>query len=335
MESLAKFNQLEREGSLTGRWKTLTQVFCDSYLDVFKKTRQDLSQGDRTVCTLIDLIVPNIASPHPFAPYHQRICTPFDYYSFGLEFVRPMVDISRSHVYGIAELDAINEQLMRGENVILFGNHQSEFDPQILSLLLEKSHPKIAQEIIFVAGHRVTTDPIAIPFSLGRNLLCIYSKKRIDHPPEEKEKKLLHNTKTMALMHAMLSKGGVCIYVAPSGGRDRPNAAGQVEVAPFDGASVEMFSLMARKAKTPTHFYPLTLDTFQLLPPPVTLVQDLGEIRILNYTPLQAHFGPQIHFDAIPRPASLDKRESREVKARWIHSLVNKSYMEMRSALSH
>jgi glycerol-3-phosphate O-acyltransferase len=30
-----------------------------------------------------------------------------------------------------------------------------------------------------VAGDRVTTDLLAMPFSMGRNLLCIFSKKHV------------------------------------------------------------------------------------------------------------------------------------------------------------
>jgi glycerol-3-phosphate O-acyltransferase len=43
-------------------------------------------------------------------------------------------------------------------------------------------------------------------------------------------------------------------YVAPSGGRDRPNQEGIVEVAPFDPQSIEMFNLMAKKSTRPTFF---------------------------------------------------------------------------------
>ena len=50
-----------------------------------------------------------------------------------------------------------------------------------------------------VAGDRVTTDVVAVPFSKARNLLCIYSKRHIDNPPEEKPKKMRHNAKTMTV----------------------------------------------------------------------------------------------------------------------------------------
>ncbi len=68
-------------------------------------------------------------------------------------------------------------------------------------------------------------------------------------------------------MSRLLQEGGKIIYVAPSGGRDRRNSEGHIEVAPFDPASIEMFYLMAKKAKTPTHFIPFALATYDLTSP--------------------------------------------------------------------
>lgn len=48
---------------------------------------------------------------------------------------------------------------------------QTEADPQVISLLMEREgYGELASQLINVAGHRVTTDPLAIPFSMGRNL---------------------------------------------------------------------------------------------------------------------------------------------------------------------
>lgn len=52
-----------------------------------------------------------------------------------------------------------------------FSCSQTEADPQVISLLMEREgYGKLASGLINVAGHRVTTDPLAIPFSMGRNL---------------------------------------------------------------------------------------------------------------------------------------------------------------------
>ena len=53
-------------------------------------------------------------------------------------------------------------------------------------VLLDPEVPGFAEDTIFVAGDRVTTDLLAQPFSMGRNLLCIFSKKHIENPPEQK-----------------------------------------------------------------------------------------------------------------------------------------------------
>ena len=66
-------------------------------------------------------------------------------------------------------------------------------------LRLHENHERLEQDMIMVAGHRVTTDVVAVPFSKARNLLCIYSKRHIDNPPEEKPKKMRHNAKTMTV----------------------------------------------------------------------------------------------------------------------------------------
>ena len=60
---------------------------------------------------------------------------------------------------------------------------------QVFSVMLDPEHPGFAESTIFVAGDRVTTDLIAQPFSMGRNLLCIFSKKHVDNPPELKSQK--------------------------------------------------------------------------------------------------------------------------------------------------
>jgi glycerol-3-phosphate O-acyltransferase len=226
-------------------------------------------------------------------------------------------------------LDGISQFLKRKENVVLLANHQTETDPQAIAILLEKEYPEIAESIIYVAGERVVTDPLAIPFSMGCDLLCIYSKRYIDHPPEEKAEKQSHNKKTMELMSRLLQEGGKIIYVAPSGGRDRRNAQGVVEVAPFDPDSIEMFYLMARKAKTPTHFIPFALSTYELLPPPETVQRELGEVRTAKRTAIHLAFAPPFDMDRFPGSQESDKSLRRAMRAKAIWEIVNANYKRL------
>ena len=99
-----------------------------------------------------------------------------DYYKWGCDFFRQFMDKELSAVEGLDNLKKAMDQAAAGENVVFFANHQSEADPQVMSMMLEKAgYEDEAAKIVYVAGHKVTTDPLAIPFSMGRNLICIHS----------------------------------------------------------------------------------------------------------------------------------------------------------------
>ena len=277
--------------------------------------------------TFLEKYTENSKNPYHFAYFHKASRSPFDAYQFGLDFVAPLLDQKHSTVQGTDVLQSIPKLLEKKENCILLSNHQTEIDPQIISLLIEKQAPKLAEDMIFVAGHRVTTDPMACPLSFGRNLFCIYSKRYVDSPPEKKEEKLLHNRRTLQVMQELLDQGGICIYVAPSGGRDRANSEGLMEVAHFDPSSVEMFYLLAKHAKRPCHFYTLALKTHELLPPPKGIVQEIGEARLFQFAPAHLSFGPEIEMEKMGGLETIsDKKLKRQKRADAIWQKVISDY---------
>lgn len=298
----------------------------ENFYDSYFKAVIDKSVAVSVFNKFLDLITLQIQNPYPFQLFHESAREPIDYYKFCLEFLKPLVIKEKSYIKGEKNLVCIENQLQQGENVVFFANHQIEPDPIAISLLLEEKHPRLAKEMIFVAGERVLTDPLAIPFSMGCNLLCIYSKRYIDNPPDKKVEKQLHNKKTMEYMSSLLKSGGKCIYVAPSGGRDRKNASGLVEIAPFDGQSIEMFYLMAKKSKRKTHFYPMTLDTYHLMPPPETIQHQLGETRITNRVPIYLSIGQEIDMNNYPNKDCDDKHLRRKSRADYIWNCVCKDY---------
>jgi len=304
------------------KYRPILEKFCESYFE----TALDKEWAIDVIHRYVALVKIQLKAPFTFSPHHIKMVRPIDYYQFGLDFLKPLVDLPHSTVNGVKELDRVTEQLNKGHNVIFFANHQIEADPQAISILLEESHPRLAEEMTFVAGERVLTDPLAVPFSMGRNLLCIYSKKYIDNPPEEKSRKQLHNKKTMKLMSALLSQGGLCVYVAPSGGRDRPNANGVVEVAPFDPQSLEMFYLMAKKADHPTHFYPLSLSTYSLLPPPDTLQIELGEERRTQAGAIHLACGKEFNMESFEGSDEPDRMLRRKNRAQALTNIVIEAY---------
>lgn len=220
-----------------------------------------------------------------------------DYYEFGCDFFRPVMNLDKSKILGKENIEKAFEQLKNGENVVFFANHQSEADPQVFSVLLEEiGFGKEASEVVYIAGHKVTTDPLAIPFSMGRNLLCIHSKKHIDADPETKPIKQRQN---MATMSAMLGKlkadEGVALWVAPSGGRDRRDTdSDTVPIAPFDSKTIDMFRLMGTKSKKPTHYYPLSMVSYELCPPPDHVEAGVGEQRNVRFVPIGIACGAEV-----------------------------------------
>ncbi len=235
----------------------------------FQCYREATGGGDPILQQFSELLRLQLKQPFTFEPYHKKVRRPIDYYQFSLDFIRPLIDLVHSSVQGMEVLGRIDEQLNKGENVVLLANHQTETDPQAIAILLEKSHPHIGEKIIYVAGERVVADPLAIPFSMGCDLLCIYSKRYIDHPPELKAQKQLRNKNTMELMSRLLQEGGKIIYVAPSGGRDRRGSDGEISTSPhlIPPASRCVISWPA-KPKPPPIFTHLLLPPTIFSPPP-------------------------------------------------------------------
>lgn len=303
--------------------------FFQSYVTAMKECGKDIEFPSTMFDTYMELVKEQLQQPFEFEPFHVRTTHPFNHYQFGLDLFRPLVLFDSSKRIGLEYVDKMLWQLKKGENVILFANHQTELEPQAIHLLLEDTHLKFAQDMIFVAGHRVISDPLAAPFSRGCNLLCIYSKKYLEIPPEHKQHKLQHNQRTMKRMIQLLSDGGKCIYVAPSGGRDRYNETGKPVVAPFDAQSVEMFYLMSQQSGKMTHFYPLALATSQLLPAPSTVEAELGEKRRTTCTPLHLAFGEELDMENLPIDSEGDRKEFRKRRAEYICDQVRILYAQL------
>ena len=57
-------------------------------------------------------------------------------------------------------------------------------------------------------------------------------------------------------MFALMAEGGHVFWVAPSGGRDRPDEEGRFAVAPFDFKNLDTFKIISMQArKVCSHLY--------------------------------------------------------------------------------
>ncbi|TXI42300.1 MAG: glycerol-3-phosphate acyltransferase [Nitrosomonas sp.] len=328
MEFLDKLSQYEKSLIFTPRQGEILRQFYSSYLEAMHDKGTAVTASPPITLQFIELIAKQIRTPYHFQACHKRLTKPDDYFTFGLEIIRPLVDFQHSVRLGMENLALIDLRLKQKHNCVLFANHQTEPDPQAINLLIEKTYPEIGAEILFVAGDRVISDPIAVPFSKGRNMLCIYSRKHMDYPPEKKVEKQQHNRRALQELVRKLSTGGQCVYVAPSGGRDRPNAEGVVNVAPFDRDAIDLFALMAKESGITTHFYPLSLATTHLLPPPPVVEDEIGEDRVFHYTPIGINFGAEVDMSYGSDRTDLDKKGQRQLRCDYIYGKVCEGYQQ-------
>jgi glycerol-3-phosphate O-acyltransferase len=219
----------------------------------------------------------------------------FDFYEWGCAFFRSCMDLDHSVFLGQDHLHKAMQQVEAGDNVVFFANHQTEADPQVVSCMFEKmGYGEQAAAMTYVAGHKVTTDPLAVAFSMGRTLICIHSKKHINSDPDKKSIKQKQNLQAMNAMLRKFKAGGCLIWVAPSGGRDRRNVdTGIVDPAPFDFKTIDMFRLMGNKSKKPMHYYPMAMVTYDLCPPPDYVKADDMEERNVRFVPVGVAIGKE------------------------------------------
>ena len=107
-----------------------------------------------TLSVLLDSIFAE--KPFDFQPYHEAVRGPeLDFYAWGNNFFRSMIKWRHARVEGLENVKAIKERLAAKDNVVLMANHQTEADPQVLSLLLQREgYGELAEKCIFVAGHK-------------------------------------------------------------------------------------------------------------------------------------------------------------------------------------
>uniref|UniRef100_A0A6V7QY65 Glycerol-3-phosphate acyltransferase, chloroplastic n=1 Tax=Ananas comosus var. bracteatus TaxID=296719 RepID=A0A6V7QY65_ANACO len=271
--------------------------------------------------------------PFTFSPYHKAIREPFDYYMFGQNYIRPLIDFRKSYVGNISLFCEIEEKLRQGHNVVLMSNHQSEADPAVFALSLERTNPRIAETIVFVAGDRVVSDPLCKPFSMGRNLICVYSKKHMDDVPELTEMKRRANTRSLKDMALLLRGGSQIIWIAPSGGRDRPDpVTGEWSPAPFDSSSVDNMRRLVEHSGVPGHIYPLALLCYEVMPPPPQVEKQIGERRTISFHGVGMSVAPEMNYKDVTSHCE-NLEEAKEVFSQALYNSVTEQYNVLKSAI--
>ncbi|XP_010538386.1 PREDICTED: glycerol-3-phosphate acyltransferase, chloroplastic-like [Tarenaya hassleriana] len=280
-----------------------------------------------------DRMLLDVEDPFTFSPYHKAIREPFDYYMFGQTYIRPLIDFKNSFVGNASIFSEMEDKLRQGHNVVLISNHQTEADPAIISLLLEAKYPYIAENIKCVAGDRVITDILCKPFSMGRNLICVYSKKHMYDDPELVEMKRRANTRSLKEMAVLLRSGSQLVWIAPSGGRDRPDSStGEWHPAPFDSSSVDNMRRLVEHSDAPGHIYPLALLCYDIMPPPPQVAKEIGERREISFHGAGLSIGPKIS-DTNAAANCNNPNETKEAYSQALYNSVKEQYEVLKSAI--
>lgn len=93
-----------------------------------------------------------------------------------------------------------------------------------------------------------------------------------------------------------------------------------------------MFRLLTKASGRPAHFYPFALKTYDILPPPPTIEDAIGEYRAIFFAPLSFSFGEEILLDHLCSEEELsqcDKRRQRALRSKKAFSILTQLYEEL------
>eukprot|EP00747_Dinoflagellata_sp_TGD_P089222 gnl/TRDRNA2_/TRDRNA2_164245_c0_seq1.p1 gnl/TRDRNA2_/TRDRNA2_164245_c0~~gnl/TRDRNA2_/TRDRNA2_164245_c0_seq1.p1 ORF type:complete len:505 (-),score=63.53 gnl/TRDRNA2_/TRDRNA2_164245_c0_seq1:615-2129(-) len=256
-------------------------------------------EAAKLMAALTERVLVQFKDPYTFPAIHGRIQEPYDYYAFGQRFFGNLIDFDRSFVVHAERIVDMQQAIARGENVLIFANHQSEGDPGIWAWLTQDLAPAVATDTYYVAGDRVVLDPIAKPFSMGRNLICVHSRRHLDDDPELKEEKMKTNQRSVREFGKLFKEGGAIVWVAPSGGRDRKDDSGEYALAAFDSSAVMVLQRMMELSGKAYHVYPMAMASAEIMPPPSGIEKELGEKRVIDYHGVGISIGEEIHPHAV------------------------------------
>jgi glycerol-3-phosphate O-acyltransferase len=122
-----RLKQCTKEGSIPPKYADILEKF---YVGYRRAVSCDSDSHEKLFVDLLELIKQQCLEPFIFQPFHKHLRKPFDYYQFGVDLVKPLVDMPNSTVSGLDHLQQIAVSLEKGENAIFLANHQAEADPK-------------------------------------------------------------------------------------------------------------------------------------------------------------------------------------------------------------
>jgi len=299
---------------------TLDSSVREGLLNLFSSYAGALSMSPRlpasekeaaqVVAALADRVQVMLEENYTFPSRHTRVLEPFNYFDIGQRAVGNLVDFGASFVGHAERILDMQSAVARGENVLLLANHQSDADGGVWAWMTRELAPSLATDLYYVAGDRVVTDSYAKIYNMGRNLICVHSKKVMDQdPPAVREQKSKINRRSVLELGKLFKQGGAIVWVAPHGGRDRTDASGQLAPGAWDAAAVMLLKRMMDSSPNPGHVYPMAMATAEIMPPPSGEDEEKpwGMGSVFKYHGVGISIGAELHEDTII--AGIDGKE--------------------------
>lgn len=140
---LEKIEDLVSSKVIPEKYPQIFREFLNSYQEVIIEHGEDPENYIGIFDTFIELVKEGFKKPFTFEPYHEKIRAPFDYYKFGIDFLRPLVDLPNSTVSGAINLEYMESFLKKKENVILLPTIKSKPILKPLVSSLRKCTPNL------------------------------------------------------------------------------------------------------------------------------------------------------------------------------------------------
>ena len=99
------------EADIAEKQKRDFKQFYTAYIKILKESSEDISACDATLDFFLERLKEQAKTPYDFQLYHKKVREPLDFYLFGLNFMRPLVDLPNSSLQGKASLQEITMYL--------------------------------------------------------------------------------------------------------------------------------------------------------------------------------------------------------------------------------
>ncbi|XAR54770.1 Glycerol-3-phosphate 1-O-acyltransferase [Bertholletia excelsa] len=131
----------------------------------------------------------------------------------------------------------------------------------------------------------------------------------------------------------MILSGSQIIWIAPSGGRERPDPLTKEWLpAPFDASSVDNIRRLTEHADVPSHLYPFAILCYDILPPPPQIGKEIGERRVISFNGAGLSVACKITFHEIAA-ASRGPEEAKLAYTKALYESVVEQYNVLKCAI--